>query len=65
MFLASAKSPVHILVAPGFSSKGSSGFRLNLLAAPYYHPKGRGSILAAFVTDYSGGTAPDFHRLPY
>lgn len=41
----------------------SSGFRIVLLAAPYHRIDS--GLLAAIVPGYSGGTATDFHRLPF
>jgi len=49
---------------PKKSSSGrSSDLRINLLARPS-HPFGQWRYLA-FVPDHSGGTATEFHRLPW
>jgi len=46
-----------------FSRSGRySGSRISLLATPSRFPSG---CFVAFVPDYSGGTAPDSHGIPY
>ena len=42
----------------------SSGFRITLLTAPSPRLAAR-MANAAFVPDYSGGTAVDLHHLPF